>query len=151
MRSKNEVSQALPCLPANSYPAGYMAGYIPTGSQGSERMHSLSKIPTAKLPLTVLRDHLSQEPLPRFCSLAPAKGPVMEVLPHHGCVFRSCRVQLHIQILAEHVDSIERADDRERKLRKSGEASRHHCPTWQSPHILPKFFRKPGLIVPRIS
>lgn len=47
----------------------------------------------------------------------------MEVLPHYGCVFRSCRVQLHIQILAEHVDSIERANDREREL-KGGEALR---------------------------
>lgn len=47
----------------------------------------------------------------------------MEVLPHYGCVFRSCRVQLHIQILAEHVDSIERADDRERKLLTGGGAA----------------------------
>lgn len=46
----------------------------------------------------------------------------MEVLPHHGRVFCSCRVQLHVQILAEHVDPIERADDRERELRKRGEA-----------------------------
>lgn len=69
-----------------------------------------------------LWDHLTQEPLLRSCSLAPAKGPVMEVLPHYGGVFCSCGVQLHIQILAEHVDSIEGADDRERELRKSGEA-----------------------------
>lgn len=47
----------------------------------------------------------------------------MEALPHHGRVFRSCRVQLHIQILPEHVDSIEGADDRERELWTGGGAA----------------------------
>lgn len=70
----------------------------------------------------------------------------MEALPHHSCAFRSCRVQLHVQILPEHVDSIEGADDREGKLRRSGKHGstaeslppETRCPTLQPPRQIPK-------------
>lgn len=44
--------------------------------------------------------------------------PVMEALPHHGCVLRLRRAQLHLEILPKHMDSIEGADDREWELGK---------------------------------
>lgn len=63
----------------------------------------------------------------------------MEALPHHSCAFRSCRVQLHVQILPEHVDSIEGADDREGKLRsgKHGSTAESLPPDTQCPALQP--------------
>lgn len=42
----------------------------------------------------------------------------MEASPHHSCVLGPRRVQLHLEILSKHMDSIEGADDRERELVK---------------------------------
>lgn len=42
----------------------------------------------------------------------------METFPHHGRVLGPRRVQLHLEILPKHVDSIEGPDDRERELGK---------------------------------
>ena len=55
--------------------------------------------------------------LPPSCSWRP----VVEALPHHCCVFRPRRAQLHLEILPKHVDSIEGADDREWELGKDWE------------------------------
>lgn len=42
----------------------------------------------------------------------------MEAFPHHDGVLGPSRAQLHVEILPEHVDSIEGADDGERELGK---------------------------------
>lgn len=78
----------------------------------------------------------------------------MEALPHHGRVFRSCRVQLHVQILPEHVDSIEGADDRERKLGRVGKHSNSEdlrTETLPPLPCSPKALREARLSSPRLS
>ena len=74
----------------------------------------------------------------------------MEALPHHGCVLRPRRAQLHLEILPKHVDSIEGADDREWELGKDWELETRapqFPPPWepitQAPNPIP-LSRSPG-------
>lgn len=84
----------------------------------------------------------------------------MEALPHHGCVLRPRRGQLHLEILPKHVDSIEGADDREWELGKDWELETRapQFPPWESvtqapsPVPLSRFpwalrFKEPGSLV----
>ena len=62
----------------------------------------------------------STEPISRALALLQATTwrPVMEAFPHHDGVLGPRGVQLHLEILPKHVDSIEGADNGEWELGK---------------------------------